>query len=97
MKYENVQFPNDVPVQKWPCPHCGAPNNSAAEISGRNIQPQAGDLIVCYYCGGFCEFDDLGLYTKLKPEEFDALEQTYKDVLNLARAAALVRMAMNEI
>ena len=83
MKFPNVSFPNDVHITKWPCPYCGAPINAAAEVNGVKATPKTGDLMTCYYCGGFSEVDSLGLPVKLK--DFDGLEQYVKDQLNLAK------------
>ncbi len=67
--------PYDHHVAWSMCPHCGALQDGAANMTSEHA-PEEGDVCICFECGRWCEFDDKGGRRKLTPEK---VEEVMKD------------------
>ena len=50
----------DHHVQWSICPHCGALQDGAANMTGEKA-PEEGDISMCFECGGWSEFGEDGV------------------------------------
>lgn len=52
--------------ERQPCPSCGTPLDSAAEVGGKGIKIKRGDVTICIKCAALLIFDGerLGLGDK---------------------------------
>jgi len=63
------------------CPDCGKLLDRATNVSGSNEEPSPGDITICNRCGSFLTFaQDLSLEL-LDPEEFNELDEEFKNQL----------------
>jgi hypothetical protein len=65
------------------CPGCGIDNDATTHIQGEDVQPQEGDLSVCFSCGVITQFNKdmisepvtTEFLQELKESDFDVYQQ----------------------
>lgn len=55
------------------CPYCGAKMECTSTTDLRQVQPEPGNLAVCFMCMGVCVFETNGALRRMTGEELAAL------------------------
>ncbi|WP_146205358.1 MULTISPECIES: hypothetical protein [unclassified Azospirillum] len=76
---------NAVRLPTCGCPYCGATLSGATEVTGKRVQPKAGDFTLCAYCGALCVFKENG--TVRRPVRSEQREADRDPLLVRARQA----------
>lgn len=75
----------DLSLLERNCPNCSAKTNAATPM-GHQESPDPGDLCMCYACGAFLQFDETLKLIQLSEEQFAALPQATRLMLENMRA-----------